>query len=60
MAVEAMETGHRDRVSIGLAQFLAGLTPEEREGLAGVLRDRRTFLAENMTDVLAILRQLEM
>jgi hypothetical protein len=53
-----MQMESPDRVSTGLAQFLDRLSPEEREGLSGVLQDPRTFLAEDMTDVLAILRQL--
>lgn len=48
----------QDRVATGLTQFLDRLSPEEREGLCGVLQDPRTFLAEDITDVLAILRQL--
>lgn len=53
------ELASYDGVSTELARFLDGLNPEEREGLTRVLRDPRTFLAEDMTDVLAILRQLE-
>ena len=47
-----------DRVSTGLVQFLDRLSPEEREGLSRVLQDPRAFLAEDVPDVLAILRQL--
>ena len=53
------ELALRDGISTELARFLDRLSPEEREGLTGVLRDPRTFLAEDMTEVLAILRQLE-
>lgn len=35
------------------------LNPEERKELASVLREPNTFLAEDMTDVLAILQTLE-
>jgi hypothetical protein len=54
-----MTLASRDGVSTELARYLDGLSPEEREGLSGVLRDPRTFLAEDMDDVLAILRQLD-
>ena len=56
-----METAlaSQDGVCTELARFLDGLTPEEREGLSVVLQDPRTFLAEDMNDVLAILRQLD-
>ena len=49
----------RDGVSEGMASFIAGLSHDDRESLLGVLRDSRTFLAEDLTDVLAILRSLE-
>jgi len=48
-----------DGVSPGLADFLARLSPEERATLTDLLRHPRTYLAEDMTDVLAILRVLE-
>jgi hypothetical protein len=54
-----MEATDTAELSAGLARFLDRLSVEEREGLAGFLQDRRTFLAEDMTDVLAILRQLD-
>ena len=48
-----------DRVSTDLSQFFDRLTSEQREGLATVLRDSRTYLAEDIDDVIAILRQLD-
>ena len=48
-----------DRVSTEFSQFFDKLTTEQREGLAAVLRDSRTYLAEDMDDVIAILRQLD-
>jgi hypothetical protein len=54
-----MTVASRDGVSTELARFLDGLSPEEREGLSGVLKDPQTYLAEDMNDMLAILRQLE-
>ena len=48
-----------DGVSPGFSQFFDKLTSEQREGLATVLRDPRTFLAEDLDDVIAILRQLD-
>ena len=47
-----------DGVSTEFSQFFDKLTSEQREGLATVLRDSRTYLAEDMDDVIAILRQL--
>ena len=49
----------REGVAEGMAQFIAGLNPADRDSLLGVLRDSRTFLAEDLTDVIAILRSLE-
>jgi hypothetical protein len=46
-------------VSPGLTQFLDRLSPEERTSLADLLRQPRTYLAEDISDVLAILRSLE-
>ncbi len=48
-----------DGVSPGLAKFLDSLTPDERASLVEVLRDPRTFLAEDMNDVLAILSDMQ-
>ena len=47
-----------DGVSPELARFLDSLTPDERASLVEVLRDPRTFLAEDMDDVLAILSNI--
>ena len=49
----------REGVAEGMAQFIAGLSPADRDSLLGVLRDSRTFLAEDLTDVIAILQSLE-
>ncbi len=49
----------QDRVSPGLARFIERLSQEEKECLVGILRQPKTFIAEDMTDVLAILRQLQ-
>lgn len=47
-----------DGVSPELARFFDKLSPEEREELAGALRDSDTYIAEDFTDVIAILHQL--
>lgn len=47
-----------DSVSPGLARFIEGLSMDERENLLGMLKDTNTFLAEDMTDVMAILQDL--
>jgi hypothetical protein len=49
----------REGVSDGMAQFIARLSPDDRDSLLDVLRDSRTFLAEDLTDVIAILRTLD-
>jgi hypothetical protein len=48
-----------DGISPGLAEFLDRLSVEDRENLLSVLRDSRTYIAEDMTDVLAILQDLD-
>ena len=48
-----------DGVSTDLAQFIAGLSAEDKECLVGILREPKTYLAEDMMDVLTILRQLQ-
>lgn len=48
-----------DGVSTDMARFLDRLSPEEREGLLEVLKDERTYLAEDMNDVIAILQDIE-
>ena len=47
-----------DGLSPGLARFIDGLNADERESLLGMLKDSNTFLAEDMTDVMAILQDL--
>lgn len=49
----------RDGVVEGMVSFIDRLSPAERDSLLAVLRDSRTFLAEDLTDVIAILRSLE-
>ena len=46
-------------VSQGLTRFFDRLSPEERASLTELLRQPRTYLAEDMNDVLAILRGLD-
>lgn len=48
-----------DGVSTDLAQLLQRLGPEERSELAALLRQPNTFIAEDMDDLLAILRDLD-
>ncbi len=48
-----------DIVAPKLKRFLDELTGDERDSLVALLREPKTFLAENMTDVLAILEGLE-
>ncbi len=48
----------QDGVSPELARFIDRLRPEERDELAGALRETHTYLAEDFTDVIAILRRL--
>lgn len=48
-----------DRVSSGFIEFMNSLAPEERRELTEALREPNTFLAEDMQDVLAILKQLQ-
>lgn len=49
----------QDRVSTGFSTFINSLGPSEREELVSALREPNTFLAEDMDDVLAILRTLQ-
>ncbi len=46
-------------ISPVMAEFMNRLSPEEKEGLLDVLRDSRTYLAEDMTDVIAILKNIK-
>jgi hypothetical protein len=48
-----------DRLSPGLTKFISTLSDEDKDNLLHVLRDPKTFLAEDMDDVLAILQQME-
>jgi hypothetical protein len=48
-----------DRMSQAMADFINRLSPEEKEGLLDVLRDSRTYLAEDMEDVIAILKDMQ-
>ncbi len=48
-----------DGMSQTMADFINRLSPEEKEGLLDVLRDSRTYLAEDLTDVIAILKDLK-
>ena len=42
-----------------MARLLASLPSDERDSLVEVLRDPRTFLAEDLGDVLAILNDIK-
>ena len=42
-----------------MVDFINRLSPEDKEGLLDVLRDSRTYLAEDMNDVIAILEELK-
>jgi hypothetical protein len=53
------DMGREDRVSTGLMRFLDSLTPAEREQFREVMRQPNTFLAEDITDLLAILDGLK-
>lgn len=46
-------------MSPALAEFINRLSPEEKEDLLDVLRDSRTYLAEDMSDVIAILKEIK-
>ena len=48
-----------DGMSQAMADFINRLSPEEKEGLLDVLRDSRTYLAEDMEDVIAILKDMK-
>jgi hypothetical protein len=52
-------THRTDRASSGFVEFMNTLGPDERNELAAALRGPNTFLAEDMTDVLAILQSLQ-
>ena len=48
-----------EKVSKGLMRFFDGLGPDEREELLEMLRDPKTFIAEDVDDLLAVLKHLE-
>jgi hypothetical protein len=52
-------TQQTDRASTGFIDFMNALGPDERRELTAALREPNTFLAEDMTDVLAILQTLQ-
>jgi hypothetical protein len=52
-------TENTDRASTGFIDFMNALGPEERKELTAALREPNTFLAEDMNDVLAILKTLQ-
>jgi len=52
-------TQQTERASTGFIDFMNALGPEERKELTAALREPNTFLAEDMTDVLAILQTLK-
>jgi len=47
-----------DGMSQAMTDFINRLSPEEKEGLLDVLKDSRTYLAEDMDDVIAILKEI--
>ena len=48
-----------DGMSLAMTEFINRLSPEEKEDLLDVLRDSRTYLAEDMEDVIAILKDIK-
>ena len=55
-----MESDQRgEKVSAGLMRFFDGLGQEERDELLEMLRDPKTFIAEDLDDLLAVLKHLE-
>jgi len=48
-----------DGMSQAMVDFINRLSPEDKEGLLDVLRDSRTYLAEDLDDVIAILKDIE-
>ena len=52
-------TQQTERASTGFIDFMNALGPDERRELTAALREPNTFLAEDMTDVLAILQTLQ-
>ncbi len=55
-----MENDQRgEKVSEGLMRFFDGLGQDERDELLEMLRDPKTFIAEDLDDLLAVLKHLE-
>jgi hypothetical protein len=52
-------TQQTDRASTGFIDFMNALGPDEGRELTAALREPNTFLAEDMTDVLAILQTVK-
>ncbi len=48
-----------EKVSEGLMRFFDGLGREERDELLEMLRDPKTFIAEDLDDLLAVLKHLD-
>lgn len=48
-----------DRVSQNMMEYLSGLSLHEREELTAMLRHPKTFLAEDVDDLMAILHSLK-
>ncbi len=53
------DSGMQDGVSQGLSRFIDRLKPDDREKLVEALKDTKTYLAEDMDDVIAILNELQ-
>lgn len=49
--------GPREGISPALAEMLNTLGPEERKELSELLRQPNTYIAEDMDDLIAILRE---
>ena len=58
MAMGMAAVSGSKEVSRGIADFLDTLSAEDRASLIGIMRDTNTYLAEDMTDVIAILNDL--
>ena len=48
-----------DRVSEGLMNYLNKLNPQEREELIDALRQPGTYIAENLDDLLTIVKEIK-
>ena len=49
----------RDQVSDKMLRFLNSLDPKDRAELTEALRDPKTFIAEDLEDLLAVLKHIE-